>query len=108
LGLFLNQDFFQISPKREKYDFEKVMMFNLLYLGDNDVEKANMFYLISHNPASKFIENNTDFTTKLIHAIESSLLITCVLVGDILESKQVFKGDKNEAEFQNLRKLFAN
>jgi hypothetical protein len=45
------------------------------------------------------IENNSDCTAKLIHAIESSLLITCVLVGDILEYKQTFKKDKNDAEF---------
>lgn len=88
-----------MNPQRQKYDFEKVMMFNLLYLGDNDIGKANLFHLIAQDQRSLMIENNSESTAKLIHAIESSLLICCVMVGDILESKQKFKGDKNELEF---------
>ena len=46
---FLIQDFFYTDNTRQKYDFNKVVLFNLLYSGGKDLEKANFLYNMIEN-----------------------------------------------------------
>jgi hypothetical protein len=46
---FLIQDFFYTDNTRQKYDFNKVVLFNLLYSGGKDLEKSNFLYNMIEN-----------------------------------------------------------
>jgi len=46
---YMNQDFFFTDNTRTKYDFKKVMIFNILYAGGSLQEKANFLFNVITN-----------------------------------------------------------
>ncbi len=64
-----------------KYDFIKVMLFNLLYSGGRDVDKADLLYRLLKNEKTQLIQYRSP---KLLSAIETLGMIPCILVGEAL------------------------
>ena len=56
---FMIQDFFFTDNTRQKYNFNKVVLFNLLYSGGKDVEKANFLFNIIENTSSSAVHNHS-------------------------------------------------
>ena len=100
---FIGQDYFFTDNTRSKYDFTKVMTFNLLYSGGSDAEKANIFFKLVEDPKTSLVDGKS---VKLVKVIENIVIITCLLVSDILEEKKRFDGDSNLKNFQDLRQLY--
>lgn len=79
---FIGQDYFFTDNSRSKYDFTKVMTFNLLYSGGGDPEKANIFFKLVEDPKTSVVDNSSLKFTKVI---ENIVIISCLIVSDILE-----------------------
>lgn len=56
---YLKQDFFFTDNSRIKYDFKKVMVFNLLYAGGTLEEKATLLFNMITNGESEYVKNNS-------------------------------------------------
>ena len=101
---FIGQDYFFTDNNRSKYDFTKIMTFNLLYSGGGDSEKANIFFKLVEDPKTSLVDNKS---FKLIKVIENIVIISCLIVSDILEENRKFEGDSNLKNFQDLRQLYS-
>jgi hypothetical protein len=93
---FLIQDFFFTDNTRTKYDFNKVVLFNLLYTGGKDTEKANFLYNMIENTQSNAIHNHSQ---KLLLTLENLIYIPSIIVGEIIHSVRRFQSDQEDQEF---------
>ena len=101
---FLVQEFFFTDNLRHKYDFNKVVLFNLLYTGGSETEKANMLFNVVENTTSNCVHNHSN---KLITTLEHLAYIPCIAVGENLNSARRFQTDDDDLEFQELLSLFS-
>jgi len=97
------QDYFFTDNTRQKYDFNRIILFNLLYSGGKDEDKLNFFYSIIETSSSSIVENNSP---KLINTIDNLTYISCVTVGEILGNTQRFSNDQEDMDFSELMTLF--
>lgn len=93
---FLVQEYFFTDNTRQKYDFNKIVLFNLLYSGGDEVEKSNFLFNVLENTQSSCVHNHSH---KLINTIESLIHIPCISVGEALNSVRRFQSDTDDSEF---------
>lgn len=97
------QDFFFTDNTRIKYEANKIILFNLLYSGGADTDKANFLFNIIENKSSSCVHNNSQ---NMLLALEHLTTITCILVGEILNTNRRFSSDNDESEFEELFDLY--
>lgn len=101
---FLVHNFFFTDNTRTKYDFSKLVIFNLLYSGGDDTDKANYLFRMLENTKNNLVQNHDQ---KLATSIEYLTVIPCIVVGETLLSQRRFKDNEDdEAEFQELLSLY--
>jgi hypothetical protein len=100
---YLIQDFFFTDNTRVKYEANKIIFFNLLYSGGKDTDKANFLFNLIENKSSSCVHNNSQ---NLLLALEHLTTITCILVGEIINTGRRFSSDNDEQEFEELFSLY--
>lgn len=80
---FLVHNFFFTDNTRTKYDFSKLVIFNLLYSGGDDTDKANYLFRMLENTKNNLVQNHDQ---KLATSIEYLTVIPCIVVGETLLS----------------------
>ncbi|CDW88208.1 UNKNOWN [Stylonychia lemnae] len=101
---FMIQDFFFVDTSRQKYDFNKIVLFNLLYSGGKEIEKANFLFNVIENTSSSAVHNHSQ---KLLNTLENLTYISCIVVGEIINSVRRFQTDTEDSEFQELLSLYS-
>ena len=81
------QDFFFVDSSRQKYDFNKIVLFNLLYSGGKEIEKANFLFNVIENTSTSAVHNHSH---KLLNTLENLTYISCIVVGEIINSVRRF------------------
>ena len=76
-----------------KYDFFKVMLFNLLYSGGRDADKADLLYRLVKSEKTHYIHNRSQ---KLLSAIETLTIIPCILVGEAFGQNSRFLSETEQ------------
>ncbi len=87
------QDFFFTDNTRQRYDFNKVVLFNLLYTGGKEVEKANFLYNMIENTSSSAVHNHSK---KLLCTLENLVYIPCIVLGEIINSVRRFQSGQED------------
>lgn len=101
---FMIQDFFFVDNTRQKYDFNKIVLFNLLYSGGKDSEKANFLFNVIENTSSSAVHNHSQ---KLLSTLENLTYISCIAVGEIIHSTRRFQSSGEDSDFQELLSLYS-
>lgn len=101
--VFLTQPYFFTDNTMLKYDFYKVVLFNLLYCGGKDSDKINFLYGILETTSSSSIHNNS---SKVVATLETITQICCIVVGEILVFSKKFHNQKEEPEFEELLAVY--
>ena len=102
---FLIQDFFFTDNTRQKYDFNKVILFNLLHAGGKEEEKASfLFNMVESSQSVAAVYNHSQ---KLISTLENLTYIATIAVGEILNSTRRFTSEADDSDFQELLALYS-
>lgn len=104
---YLVQDFFFTDNTRSRYSYSKVAVFNLLYAGGTETDKANFLFNLmeSGSPAStQVIQTHSQ---KLLTVLEILTFIPCITVGEILKVQSRFESGQEEDEFIELLALYS-
>lgn len=72
------------------------MLFNLLYSGGKDEEKANFLFNIVESTQSSAVYNHSQ---KLISTLENVTYISTIAVGEILNSSRRFTSEADDSDF---------
>lgn len=76
-----------------RFDFTKVMLFNLLYTGGKDRDKIGFLYKLCENANSHYIHSHSQ---KLQSVIECLIYIPCVLVSEIMSATKSWAYDLDQ------------
>ena len=80
---FIVSDFFFTDNTRQRYDFNKIILFNLLYTGGKDSDKANFLFNLLENAETNTVHIHSK---KLIATVEGLTYIPSMVVGEILNT----------------------
>ena len=80
---FIVSDFFFTDNTRLRYDFNKIILFNLLYTGGKDSDKANFLFNLLENAETNTVHIHSK---KLISTVEGLTYIPSMIVGEILNT----------------------
>jgi hypothetical protein len=102
---FLVQDFFFTDNTRQKYDFTKIVVFNLLYSGGKDSEKANFLFNLIESTTAKTSAVHIH-SPKMLKTLEYLTFIPTIAVGEILNAERRFDSESEEQDFLELLALY--
>lgn len=75
-----------------------------MYSGGKEVEKANFLFNVVETTSSNSVLNHSQ---KLNQTLESLTYISCIVVGEIINSVRRFQSESEDSEFQELLSLYS-
>jgi hypothetical protein len=90
---YMSQEFFFTDNTRTRYSFPRVMLFNILYSGGKEGDKANFLYNMIESTSSGCVHNNSQ---RLVSTLEDLVMIPCNIVGEIINSSRTFSTEQEE------------
>lgn len=90
---YFKLDFFFTNNTRLKYDVKKILLFNILYCGGKEEDKASLLYDLIENKQQGAVINNSKV---LLRALEILIYIPCIIIGQLVNSTKHFPSDIEE------------
>jgi hypothetical protein len=101
---FMKEAFFcHKSGIQDLINCEKFLLFNLLYTGGTNEEKADILFSLLEDDGSMLIQNHSE---QLVETLTNLLYIPTVMMGNMVSYYSDFQSDYSKCEFDKLFKLF--
>ena len=94
----LTQSFFFTDSSKEKYDYIKIQVFNLIYCGGTDIQKAIFFFelVTSNKKKAKIVSNSKPLLKALEYLTHVSCIAICEAISAIMKDLRQFEDERLE------------
>lgn len=105
----LTQSFFFTDSTKTRYDYTKIQLFNLLYCGGTEIQKAIYFFelITSGKKKAKIASNSKQLLKALEYLTHISCITICEAISSVMKDLKQFEDERLEKQFAELHELYA-